>query len=1264
MEAATQLASIVGELVGKEYRQLRGVGGKVAELSDELDTMNAILRMLSDAEEGTVDHFIRVWMKQVRELAYDAEDCVHLYILRIRCRPKDRFLVWSKRMLSTLFPRRRLAREIEALRARAVVISERQARYGVSREALLRGSTSSLPAPAPVPGHALGRLAANGHDQLVGITDKANKLAEKVEEVSENEHDKKLKVFSIVGFGGLGKTTLAMEVCRKLEGSFQRQALVSVSQAFHGNKDLEGLLKRMLQQIVELKPDNAKGIKEEDPLDGINEMGVDLLTIKLNELLRNIRSHVNKSQHSFSPIPPTPPRKRITTAVVHFITASKPESTPVPATENFLPHTAPPRVAALVAEADLFLHSSPTLLYRVAAGLVAKVQTFLTSACSGGDTAGAAAGGSRTSTYLDPSRAFLCAMADGFLFSSLRYDRRVPVFFPGFPLLTADDVTMEDAAKDEPAPPSSLAPHSPVHCSVTIGKAWAHYMDTVREEQFWELATCRVIAPDADVAEQAKMLESYHSSREIHLTRWHYCQHQPELEDAYKEFDEATDERWMTVSDFSVRGRTVEQIDGQPWTCQQHGIILTPSCLKCADLMSGRYLIVVDDVWTVAAWDTIGSKLPDYNNGSRIIVTTRIEIVANACSGSSVDGDCIYRIKPLDTGDSKTLFLSRVLRSRSDTLPNNLKAEMNKILEKCGGLPMAIISIASILGSYTSSESKDTWERVRKSIGSQMESHPTLEGMKQIVTLSYNHLHYYLKGCMMYVSIFPEDYVIVKNRLLRRWVAEGLVAEIRGLTLMEVAEAYYNELVSRSMIDRAGDIVNHYDGRLETCRVHDMVLEVMVSKSLEANFVSLVGGSYEGMSYGSIRRLSIHAGEEVVSMESTSNKITSSHAMKNGIEGMKMEHVRSLSMFDLRDHMKVLDRLGEFSLLRVLDLEDCMGIENKHLRHVCRMYLLRFLSMKGTSIDEMPPEVGDLENLETLDVRETNLEDLPETVSKLEKLEHLQINNKADKYLGCWIARRGLGRMKALRMVNTVVFGSDAKAAKELGELQQMRELRITMDTRDPDDPHHEDVREKLAKSLSKMYSLRWLSIGSKGYKDSDALNFLDGINPPPPLLEYLRIGASIDELPTWVSSLNNLVEIVIAWTYLFGAQLFGPVCELPNLKRMHLERYSCRDAELIAETAYAFPALKDLYVNFLYEDIEVLLFQEASMAKLETLSVRFPTDVFKEVAGMEHLRSLKEVQLIGRKGNSSLGYALDQLKKLNEKRQESNMIKVAVKYE
>jgi len=59
---------------------------------------------------------------------------------------------------------------------------------------------------------------------------------------------------------------------------------------------------------------------------------------------------------------------------------------------------------------------------------------------------------------------------------------------------------------------------------------------------------------------------------------------------------------------------------------------------------------------------------------------------------------------------------------------------------------------------------------------------------------------------MMYISIFLEDYVIIKERLLMRWIAEVLVAKKWGLTLMELPEAYFNELVSRSMIDRAVDI--------------------------------------------------------------------------------------------------------------------------------------------------------------------------------------------------------------------------------------------------------------------------------------------------------------------------------------------------------------------------------------------------------------------------------------------------------------------------
>lgn len=640
---------------------------------------------------------------------------------------------------------------------------------------------------------------------------------------------------------------------------------------------------------------------------------------------------------------------------------------------------------------------------------------------------------------------------------------------------------------------------------------------------------------------------------------------------------------------------------------------------------------MVDDVWTIPTWDAIKSKLPENNKGSRIIVTTRLETVATSCSEArSVDEDCIYLMEPLNLEHSKKLFLSRVFGPMDASCPEGLKPEMDKILKKCGGLPMAIISIAGLLASHKQSEGQDMWERIRKSIGSHMESHHTLEGMRDIVTLSYNHLHHYLKVCMMYLSIFPEDYAIAKDRLLKKWVAEGLVAEVRGLTLMEVAEAYYKELVSRSMIDPSGEVVTFYDGRVEMCRVHDMMLEVLVSKSLECNFVSQVGGPHEGMSYDRIRRLSIHGGEEAE--DSPWNTTAAWDSRMNSIEEMKMDHVRSLSMFRHEDHTKLLDRLGEFTLLRVLDLEDCTGIENKHLKQVCQMYLLRFLSLKGTSINRMPPEVGELANLETLDVRQTYLEDLPETVPMLQKLEHLQINNKGTFFGKCWTARRSLRRMKALRTVNEIVFVSDADAAQELSELQQLRELRMAVVS----DLLNDDAKQKLAESLSKLYSLRWLNVSNRGHQER-SLSFLHDVKPPPRFLQYLRIGSHIDKLPDWVGSLNDLVELSIAWTYFHGDKLFDPICKLPKLKYLHLDAYVYADRALVAKAAHSFPALKDVYLNFDIQGMGVLIFERSSMTKLEKLHVRFLQRQTKRVKGMKHLASLKEVVIEGKKGNCAL---------------------------
>jgi disease resistance protein RPM1 len=288
MEGAVQtLASSFGVLVGEELQKLRGVGGEVAQLRDELATMNALIRMQSEAEPAAVDHFLREWMKQLREVAYDAEDCVHLYTFRVRCRPGDDFLVWSKRLLATLLPRRRLAGDIKALRARAAAINEQHSRYGLSLEPLRRPPPPSAHVPTAL------RPAANDPNQLVGIRGQANALAKMVMVTGKKDEepgsDMRLKVFSVVGFGGLGKTTLALEVCRHLEAEFQHQALVSVSQAFDGAKDLKGLLKRVLQQMVNPAMDVGQGINEENDQDK--------LAAKLKETLKNKRYYQTTVSH-------------------------------------------------------------------------------------------------------------------------------------------------------------------------------------------------------------------------------------------------------------------------------------------------------------------------------------------------------------------------------------------------------------------------------------------------------------------------------------------------------------------------------------------------------------------------------------------------------------------------------------------------------------------------------------------------------------------------------------------------------------------------------------------------------------------------------------------------------------------------------------------------------------------------------------------------------------------------------------------------------
>ncbi|KAB2633225.1 disease resistance protein RPM1-like [Pyrus ussuriensis x Pyrus communis] len=123
----------------------------------------------------------------------------------------------------------------------------------------------------------------------------------------------------------------------------------------------------------------------------------------------------------------------------------------------------------------------------------------------------------------------------------------------------------------------------------------------------------------------------------------------------------------------------------------------------------------------------------------------------------------------------------------------------------------------------------------------------------------FNNLPNRLKPCFLYCALFPEDYLIKRKRLIKLWIAEGLVEPIDGVTPEEVAEGYLVELIVRSMLQ----VEMNEAGRLRACKMHDLVRELALSTAKKEKFVATYVGR-EIVDKAEIRRLSIQTTEREI----------------------------------------------------------------------------------------------------------------------------------------------------------------------------------------------------------------------------------------------------------------------------------------------------------------------------------------------------------------------------------------------------------------
>lgn len=200
--------------------------------------------------------------------------------------------------------------------------------------------------------------------------------------------------------------------------------------------------------------------------------------------------------------------------------------------------------------------------------------------------------------------------------------------------------------------------------------------------------------------------------------------------------------------------------------------------------MFGRFFIVLDDVWTPCTWHIINATIPDGGHGSRILVTTDIDYVAQTCCGPS--SKYIFYMEPLNDKRSCELFCRNTFVHQYE-FPGNESEVLREIISACGGLPLATIATASILASQPDRAEQWKADYMWNSSNVDWASNPELERMKLVLRVSYNALPHCLKACMLYLCMFKEEYPIMKDKLVKLWVAEGFVTANEGEDTEEVA---------------------------------------------------------------------------------------------------------------------------------------------------------------------------------------------------------------------------------------------------------------------------------------------------------------------------------------------------------------------------------------------------------------------------------------------------------------------------------------------
>ncbi|XP_049391850.1 putative late blight resistance protein homolog R1B-12 [Solanum stenotomum] len=239
-------------------------------------------------------------------------------------------------------------------------------------------------------------------------------------------------------------------------------------------------------------------------------------------------------------------------------------------------------------------------------------------------------------------------------------------------------------------------------------------------------------------------------------------------------------------------------------------------------LIGKRYLIVLDDIWDVEAWEDLEKCFPQGEYGSKVMVTTRIEQVAKQLQHH---GDPYY-LTFLEPEESWKLLEKKVFRRES--CPPDLQEAGLQVATHCKGLPLVVVLVAGIIAKMERKAS--LW----LDVANDLSSIALGEQSMKVIQSSYDHLEDHLKCCLLYMGLFPEDHKIPVDDLLKLWMAEEFVLNAERENMEEASLICLSDLLNRSLIMVSGMRINR---DVEYCSLHDVVREFCLRKLTEVTYM-------------------------------------------------------------------------------------------------------------------------------------------------------------------------------------------------------------------------------------------------------------------------------------------------------------------------------------------------------------------------------------------------------------------------------------------